>query len=464
MEFRILGPLEVSDGDVEVSLGGPKPRALLAVLLLHANEVVAADRLIDELWGEDSPERAAGALRVNVSRLRKALPPDVLTTRAPGYLVRVEPERARSPSLRAARGRGAEPARTRPGGRRSGAAARRAVAVARPGARGLRLRELRPGRPSPGSRRSGWRRSSCGSTPTSRSAATTSWSGSSRRSSPSTRSASACGRSLMTALYRSGRQAEALDAYQDARRTLVDELGHRAEPGAPGAGAGDPSAGPVARTSRRRPPPAGRGRRASGRSSSRSPTRRASTRCSRWPSRSCGVRRASWSWPGSSPDAAELRRRVRLARRAPVCARSARRRGPRGLVHVDGAGRRAGSARRPSSTSSCCSPTLPTSSWPTEFPTRSSPPLLAETPCDVALLVPRDATPDGRRAGALRRGGARLGGGRARRLARARRPARRSGSPAPPPCRSRAGATRAGCSRTARSPSSGSSASRPSRC
>src|SRR5215213_9358429 len=90
MEFRILGPLEVWDGEGEVSLGGPKPRALLALLLLHANEVVSADRLIDELWGEDSPERAAAALRVNVSRLRKALPQDVLTTRSPGYILKVE--------------------------------------------------------------------------------------------------------------------------------------------------------------------------------------------------------------------------------------------------------------------------------------------------------------------------------------------------------------------------------------
>jgi DNA-binding SARP family transcriptional activator len=90
MEFRILGPLEVWDGGSEVSVGGRKPRALLAVLLLHANEVVPADQLIDELWGEDSPERAADALRVNVSRLRKALPQDVLTTRSPGYVVRVE--------------------------------------------------------------------------------------------------------------------------------------------------------------------------------------------------------------------------------------------------------------------------------------------------------------------------------------------------------------------------------------
>ena len=92
MEFRILGPLEVWDAGREVSLGGPKPRALLAGLLLHPNEVVPADRLIDELWGEDFPEDAAAALRVNVSRLRKALAQDVLTTRSPGYVIRVEPD------------------------------------------------------------------------------------------------------------------------------------------------------------------------------------------------------------------------------------------------------------------------------------------------------------------------------------------------------------------------------------
>ncbi len=92
MEFRILGPLEVWDGGAEVALGGRKPRALLALLLLHANEVVSADRLIEELWGEDSSERAASALRVNVSRLRKALAQDVLATRSPGYVIRVEPD------------------------------------------------------------------------------------------------------------------------------------------------------------------------------------------------------------------------------------------------------------------------------------------------------------------------------------------------------------------------------------
>jgi DNA-binding SARP family transcriptional activator len=92
MEFRILGPLEVWDGERELSVSGPKPRALLAALLLHANEVVSADRLVDDVWGEGSPEDAAGVLRVNVSRLRKALPQDVLRTRSPGYLIEIGPD------------------------------------------------------------------------------------------------------------------------------------------------------------------------------------------------------------------------------------------------------------------------------------------------------------------------------------------------------------------------------------
>jgi len=92
MEFRILGPLEVWDEGGEVPMVGSKPRALLAVLLLHPNEVVPVDRLIDELWGENPPEGAAAALRVNVSRLRKVLPHDQLTTRSPGYVIRVQPD------------------------------------------------------------------------------------------------------------------------------------------------------------------------------------------------------------------------------------------------------------------------------------------------------------------------------------------------------------------------------------
>jgi DNA-binding SARP family transcriptional activator len=90
MEFRILGRLEVWDGGHAIPLGGPKPRALLALLLLHANEVVPADRLIDELWRDDPPENAAAALQVNLSRVRKALPHDALATRSPGYVLRVE--------------------------------------------------------------------------------------------------------------------------------------------------------------------------------------------------------------------------------------------------------------------------------------------------------------------------------------------------------------------------------------
>ena len=91
MEFRVLGPLEVAEGGVRVELGAPKQRALLAVLLLHANEVVSRERLVDELWGEAPPARAPKLVQHYVSGLRKVLPTGVLLTRAPGYLLRVEP-------------------------------------------------------------------------------------------------------------------------------------------------------------------------------------------------------------------------------------------------------------------------------------------------------------------------------------------------------------------------------------
>ena len=68
MEFRILGPLDVVVDGRPVALGGSKQRALLAILLLHPNEVVSRDRLIDELWGSAPPETAATALRVHVSQ------------------------------------------------------------------------------------------------------------------------------------------------------------------------------------------------------------------------------------------------------------------------------------------------------------------------------------------------------------------------------------------------------------
>ena len=90
-EFLILGPLEVRLGGRLVTLGSTKQRALLAALLLRMNEVVSAERLIDELWGEAPPRSAANALQVYVSQLRKALGANVLVTEAPGYVARIAP-------------------------------------------------------------------------------------------------------------------------------------------------------------------------------------------------------------------------------------------------------------------------------------------------------------------------------------------------------------------------------------
>jgi DNA-binding SARP family transcriptional activator len=230
MDFRILGPLEVWDAGGEVSLGGPKPRALLAVLLLHPNEVVSADQLIDELWGEDSPERAAAALRVNVSRLRKALAQDVVTTRSPGYAIQIKPDaldlhrferlvdEGRSSLARGLAADAAVLLRDALSLWRGPALADFAYESFAQAAIG-RLEEIRLGAielridvdlalgrhdelvaelealvAEHPLREHLWR-------------------------------------NLMTALYRSGRQAESLDAYQHARRALVDELGIDPSPG-----------------------------------------------------------------------------------------------------------------------------------------------------------------------------------------------------------------------------------------
>src|SRR6266516_4776755 len=90
MDFRILGPLEVSTQGERLDLGGQKQRALLAVLLLEANRVVSQDRLIEALWEDNPPETALKALQVYVSQLRKALGKERLVTKAPGYMLRVE--------------------------------------------------------------------------------------------------------------------------------------------------------------------------------------------------------------------------------------------------------------------------------------------------------------------------------------------------------------------------------------
>jgi DNA-binding SARP family transcriptional activator len=94
LQFRILGPLEVCAAGAPLPLAGASQRALLALLLLNANEVVSSDRLLDELWGEALPGSGATALQVRVSQLRKALGQAAvrLETRPPGYMLRVEPE------------------------------------------------------------------------------------------------------------------------------------------------------------------------------------------------------------------------------------------------------------------------------------------------------------------------------------------------------------------------------------
>ena len=90
MEYRVLGPLEVLNGQGSLPLAGAKQRALLALLLMHANHVLSRDRLIDELWGNEPPETAVQSLQVYVSRLRKLLPSGTLLTRPPGYLLEIE--------------------------------------------------------------------------------------------------------------------------------------------------------------------------------------------------------------------------------------------------------------------------------------------------------------------------------------------------------------------------------------
>ena len=290
MEFRILGPLEVWAEGVEVSLGGPKQRALIALLLLHPNEVVPTDRLIEELWGEDSPERAAAALRVNVSRLRKALPQDVLTTRSPGYVMRVEPDEldlhrferlvdeGRSLLARGLAADASERLREALSLWRGPALADFAyesfaqAAIARLEEIRLAAVELRIDADLVLGRHDelvGELEALVAEHPL----------------------RERLQMYLMTALYRSGRQAEALDAYKDARRALVDELGIDPSPALQELERAILRQDPRWTSKRLHPQVSARSR--SGRFSSLSRTRRASTRCSRSPSRSYGTRLAS---------------------------------------------------------------------------------------------------------------------------------------------------------------------------
>jgi DNA-binding SARP family transcriptional activator len=224
-DFRLLGPFEVLEDDRTVGLPQGKPRALLARLLLDAGRVVSAETLVESLWGDPAPPSAPKVLQVYVSQLRKAVGPERIETRAPGYSLRAERDeydlgrfetladaaRAASDPVRRAqflaealalwRGPGLAEFRREPFAR---PAARR-LAELRLGALEARIEaELELGRHE---RLVAELEALVEEEPL----------------------REQLRRQLMVALYRSGRQAEALAAYRAGRRLLVEELG--IEPG-----------------------------------------------------------------------------------------------------------------------------------------------------------------------------------------------------------------------------------------
>ncbi|MBA3734901.1 MAG: AfsR/SARP family transcriptional regulator [Actinobacteria bacterium] len=92
MDYRILGPVEALDGERRIPLGGARQRAVLALLLLHGNVTLTRDVIIDELWGDEAPPTAAKVLQNCVSALRKELPPDTIRTVSGAYCLALEPD------------------------------------------------------------------------------------------------------------------------------------------------------------------------------------------------------------------------------------------------------------------------------------------------------------------------------------------------------------------------------------
>jgi YVTN family beta-propeller protein len=92
VEFRILGSLEALDGEREIPLGGRRQRAVLAILLIQRRHAVSIDRMVDLLWGERPPDTATKTIQVYVSRLRRELGDGLILTRGGGYMLDVEPE------------------------------------------------------------------------------------------------------------------------------------------------------------------------------------------------------------------------------------------------------------------------------------------------------------------------------------------------------------------------------------
>jgi DNA-binding SARP family transcriptional activator/tetratricopeptide (TPR) repeat protein len=210
MKFGILGPLEVVEDGRQVDVGGAKQRTLLAVLLLEANRVVSTDRLIDALWDESPPTQPRKTLQVYVSQLRKAIGSDRIETRSPGYLLRVaddELDLQRFQRL-AAQGEHREALALFRGRPLADFESEAFASV-----EAARLEELRL---------------ACiedrieADLAAGRHGALVGELESLVREQPLRERLRG---QMMLALYRSGRQAEALEAFQAARRTLVDELG-----------------------------------------------------------------------------------------------------------------------------------------------------------------------------------------------------------------------------------------------
>jgi YVTN family beta-propeller protein len=224
MEFRILGPIEITEEDRPVVLGAAKQRALLAALLVHANEVVSSERLVDELWGERPPATAAKGLQVYVSQLRRLLGEGRLETRGHGYVLRVEPGALDAERFQALLDEGRE-ALAAGEAERASERLGRALAQWRGAALAdvayeqfaqaeiARLEELRLIALE--------ERIEADLTLGRHLALVAELEGLVRAEPLRERPRA----QLMLALYRSGRQADALEAYQDARRELVDELG-----------------------------------------------------------------------------------------------------------------------------------------------------------------------------------------------------------------------------------------------
>src|SRR5215211_1621307 len=220
LEFRVLGPLEVLKDGRAHALGGRKQRALLAVLLLDAGRVVSVDRIVDALWGERPPRTAPTSLQNFVSHLRKALGNDIFVTRPPGYLLRIGPDQLDLERFKLL----VEEARRTSGEER--------VAKLREGL------ALWRGPPLADFALDDFAQSEIGRLEELRLAALEERTDAELETGAH---ANLVGelellveehplreglrRQLMVVLYRSGRQAEALQVYHDARRVLVDELG-----------------------------------------------------------------------------------------------------------------------------------------------------------------------------------------------------------------------------------------------